>query len=214
MAIVVPAILEKTREGFLEKESLLKKLSGLERVQVDFADGVFVPNTLLSVDEIDTLSPMFEWEAHLMIKNPADFLDYQICGFGTILIHFEAFPDSVAVKNTLNAIKDLGMKAGVVVNPGTPIDVLDKFGSIADQFLIMAVEPGFQGAAFIESTYDRIFELRKLFPHAIIEVDGGVKEENIRHLKDAGADYLATGSTLFRSNNISETFQKLSDEAK
>ncbi len=214
MSIVVPAILEKTKEGFLDKISILKQVSGLERVQIDFADGIFVANTLLSVEEIDGLSPIYEWEAHLMIKNPIDFLDYQICGFGTVLVHFEAFRDNESVKNALKAIKELGMKAGLVINPGTEIDVVKDFGDEVDQFLIMAVEPGFQGAPFIESTYGRISAVRRLFPHAIIEVDGGVKEENIKRLKNAGADYIATGSTLFRSTNIAETFQKLLDEIK
>ncbi len=91
MAQIVPAILEQTIEGFADKVSRMVKLPGVERIQVDFADNVFVPNKTLGVSEIDALNPAFHWEAHLMIDEPTDFLDYQICGFKTIVVHFDAY---------------------------------------------------------------------------------------------------------------------------
>src|SRR6266568_3351575 len=102
MAMIVPAILEQTKEGFLQKLSLVIKLPGVERVQVDFGDGVFIGNKLLSAADMDALNPAFQWEAHLMVKEPKDFLDYQICGFKTIIIHYEAFPSAESLKKTLS----------------------------------------------------------------------------------------------------------------
>lgn len=214
MSTVVPAILEKSKAGFLAKESILRQLVGLSRIQVDFADGVFVANNTLEVDELDSLSPAYNWEAHLMVSEASNFLDYQICGFTTILVHYEAYSDPLKLVNALSEIKKLNIKPGLVLNPETPISVCLNFKELVDHFLVMAVKPGFQGSPFIDATYSKISELRSLFPHATIEVDGGVNLTNIKKLKDAGADLLAVGSGLFASPNPPETFQKLSDEIK
>jgi len=174
MATIVPAILENSKEQFLDKMSRIVKLPGCQRIQVDFGDGIFIPNEILPITEIDTLNPAFHWEAHLMIKEPKEFLDYQICGFQTLLVHYEAFAGIAALKAALAAIRTLGMKRGVVINPATKVGVLKGLAGLADQFLIMGVNPGFQGHAFIEATIGRVKELRRLLPNAIIEVDGGI----------------------------------------
>lgn len=149
MSIIVPAILETTKEGFLDKVSRVVKISGLERVQVDFGDGEFVADRLLSAAEIDTLNPAFAWEAHLMVKNPADFLDYRICGFKTLIVHYEAFSSSDDLKQTLLDIKQMGFKTGVAISPETSVNVLRDVA--ADQYLVMSVIPGKQGQSFMES---------------------------------------------------------------
>ncbi len=209
MAQIVPAILENSKEGFLRTYQTVVKLPGVRRIQVDFGDGVFVPNKILPVDEIDSLNPAFEWEAHLMIKEPADFLDYQICGFKTIIVHYEAFVDGEALRNILRNIKSLKLKAGLAINPGTSISILPDFKDEADQFLIMSVNPGFQGQAFIEESVDRIKELRSLIPNAIIEVDGGINLDNIKKVARAGADLICVGSALTKSGNMAEAWEKL-----
>ena len=119
MAQIVPAILENTKEQFLDKISRVVKLPGVERIQVDFGDGEFVPNKILSVSEIDALNPAFHWEAHLMIKEPQDFLDYEISGFKTILVHYEAYQSEADLKSALSVIKKSGLKAGLAINPPT-----------------------------------------------------------------------------------------------
>ena len=207
MAQIVPAILEKTKEGFLEKVSSVVKLPGLERIQVDFGDGSFIENRLLDASEMDTLNPAFTWEAHLMVKNPKDFLDYQICGFKTIIIHYEAYASKADLIRGLGEIKSMGFKVGVAVNPDTHVDVLN--GIDADQYLVMSVVPGKQGQGFIPETLDRITALRKLLPHAIIEVDGGVNETNIKSIKEAGADLICVGSALMKSADMGEAWGKL-----
>src|SRR5207244_1412400 len=124
MATIVPAILETTKEGFLDKVSRVVKLPGLERVQVDFGDGIFIGSKLISPTEMEPLNPSFHWEAHLMVKAPSDFLDYQICGFKTLIIHYEAFASTSDLKQTLGSIRKMGFKASVAVNPGTMIETL------------------------------------------------------------------------------------------
>lgn len=212
MAQIVPAILENSKEGFLLAYQSVLKLPGVSRVQIDFGDGVFVPNKILSVEELDTLNPAFEWEAHLMIKEPKDFLDYQICGFGVIIVHFEAFSETEALRGTLWGIKSLKLKAGLAINPATPVSILSDFKGEADQFLIMSVNPGFQGQPFLEASIERVKELRSLIPNAIIEVDGGINEANIKRIQDAGADLICAGSALTKAPNIAGAWKKLNKE--
>jgi ribulose-phosphate 3-epimerase len=207
MATIVPAILETTKEGFEQKLSLISKIPGVERVQVDFGDGIFIPDRLLPAADMDTLNPAFEWEAHLMVKNPSDFLDYQICGFKTIIVHYEAFASVTELNKTLVNIKQMGFKTGMAINPGTKIEVLSQ--TMADQYLIMSVIPGKQGQGFMESTLERVKELRKLIPNAIIEVDGGINMDNAKQAAEAGADLIVAGSSVVKSENPGESFEKL-----
>jgi ribulose-phosphate 3-epimerase len=214
MALIVPAILENTKEQFLDKMSRVLKLPGIERVQVDFGDGEFIPNKILPVSEIDTLNPAFHWEAHLMIKEPTEFLDYQICGFKTILLHFEAYKNAKDLKKALGEIRELGIQGGVVINPATKIAVLKDLGNIVSQFLVMGVNPGFQGQSFIEETIDRVKELRRLLPNAIIEVDGGISGQNIGQLAKAGADLLVVGSALVKAPDMAVAYEALLKEIR
>ncbi len=210
MAQIIPAILETTLPGFERSLNLVCKLPGLNRIQVDFGDGEFIENRLVNVAEIDALNPALEWEAHLMVKEPQDFLDYQICGFKTIIVHFEAFPSTDALKATLETIKKMGFKTGVAINPSTSVKVLQDI--TADQYLIMSVVPGKQGQLFILSTIEKVKELRQMFPHGIIEVDGGVNETNIKSLKDAGVDLICVGSALVKAPDVSLAYAHLEDE--
>lgn len=212
MAQIVPAVLEKTKLDFEDKVSKILKLSGVERIQVDFGDGEFVPNKILPVTDIDPLNPAFHWEAHLMIKNPQDFLDYQIAGFKTVIVHYEAYTDEESLRQALDSIKSLGLKNGIALNPDTAVSNLEHFKEGADEYLLMGVVPGYQGQAFVEQTLDRIRELRKLKPHALIEVDGGINISNIKNVSQAGADLIITGSALVKAPNILEAYEKLTAE--
>jgi len=210
MPLIVPAILEKTKEGFLEKVSSVVKLPGLERIHVDFGDGSFIDNRLLDPSDMDTLNPAFTWEAHLMVKNPKDFLDYQICGFKTIIVHFEAYESKADLIRGLSEIKSMGFKTGAAINPDTEVGALN--GVDADQYLVMSVVPGKQGQGFIPGTIERVAELKKLMPHVIIEVDGGVNETNIKSIKEAGADLICVGSALMKVPDMHQVYEKLLDE--
>ena len=210
MPTIIPAILEKTKETFLQKLFLVCKIPGVERIQVDFGDGEFIENKLLEAGEMDTLNPAFHWEAHLMVQSPNDFLDYQICGFKTLIVHCEAFPSVDDLVTSLQNIKSLGLKAGVAINPATPVKVLA--GIKADQYLIMSVIPGKQGQSFIENTLNKAKELRKLIPGAIIEVDGGVNLANINSIAQADIDLIVAGSAVLSGGKPAENFEKLKVE--
>lgn len=207
MAIIVPAILEETKEAFLEKLSLVSKIPGVERVQVDFGDGKFIPSKLLSPAEIDGLNPAVLWEAHLMVNSPKDFLDYQLSGFKVVVVHYEAFNTVDELKTALGQLKQMGFKTGVAINPETPVNVLKDFE--ADQYLIMSVVPGKQGQSFIPETINRVKELRKLLPNAIIEVDGGVNLNVAKEISDAGADLIVAGSAIIGSENPVDAYEAL-----
>ena len=212
MAKLVPSILEETKDKFLDTMSRELKLPGVERLQVDFGDGAFIDRRLLSAEAMDTLNPAFEWEAHLMIKEPKDFLDYKIAGFQTVLIHYEAFDNSRDLHHAIDKIKAEGLKPALVINPGTPVDVLKNFSNIINHFQIMGVHPGYQGQEFIPNTIERTGHLRKLIPNAIIEVDGGVNMSNVKQLAQAGADMLILGSAITKAQDMLEAWEKLNAE--
>jgi ribulose-phosphate 3-epimerase len=211
MATIVPAILETTKDGFNDQLSRIVKLPGVERVQVDFGDGQFVESRTLGVTDMDVLTPTIHFEAHLMAEAPMDFLDYQICGFKTIIVHYEAYATETDLLKALKTIKEQGLEAGLALKPETNVQVLQKFANDVKTFLILSVHPGFQGAEFLPQTYERIAQLRKLCPNAIIEADGGLNEINIKQTVGAGADLLVVGSALVKSANINDSFQKLQE---
>lgn len=209
MAILVPSILETEKNAFERTYAQEIKLPGVERIQIDFGDGIFVPNKMLPVTEIDVLNPTIKWEAHLMIKAPKDFLDYQICGFNFIIVHYEAYESEDEIISALKNIKSMGMEPVVCIKNETQVSVLKNFFEYTNRFQLMSVKPGFQGTPFLENTYERIAELRTLLPSAIIEVDGGVNLENVKKLSDAGADLLILGAAITKAENMSEAFEKI-----
>lgn len=209
MPKIIPAILEETQEKFLDTYSRITKLPGCERIQVDFGDGVFVPHKILPVTEIDALNPAFHWEAHLMIKEPQDFLDYQICGFKTIIIHYEAYKLPTQVRIALQQIKSAGLEPVLCLNPDTDVNIAKEFADDTNHFQIMGVNPGYQGAEFVEETFERIAKLRKLCPNAIISVDGGINETNIKKIAEAGADLIVVGSALTKVTDMGMAWEKL-----
>jgi ribulose-phosphate 3-epimerase len=197
MPAIVPAILEESRPGFDDKVFQITRIPGVERIQVDFGDGDFVPHKTLAVGELEPLNPAFAWEAHLMVRQPKNFLDYQIAGFHTLTLHYEAFLKEEAVDDAASEIKKLGMVPAIALNPETPVSVLRYFGDTLSHFTLMSVHPGFQGQEFLTQTFERVRELKTILPHATIEVDGGIQPEAAGRLIEAGADLLVVGSGLF-----------------
>lgn len=211
--MIIPAILEKTTQGFAEKIAKIQTLGKtIKRIQVDFCDGVFVQNQTLAIQEfaeIGHISKKYEWEAHLMIDHPSHFEHYKEAGFNTIIVHYESFASERFLEDALEQIQKLGMKPAVAVNPETSISTLRYFADNIDQFTIMSVQPGRQGSLFITNTFDRVKELRLLAPDATIEVDGGVNVSNAHYLLQSGADYLAVGSALFETENIKQNYHDI-----
>lgn len=210
--MIIPAILEKTSQGFAEKIAKIQTLKKVKTIQVDFADGVFVENQTLSIQEfaeIGHLPKKYNWEAHLMVDHPSNFEDYKNAGFSTIIVHYESFAGEHHLEDALEAIVKLGLKPAIAINPETNPSVLRYYTDNIMQFTILSVEPGKQGNAFIPETFDRIKELRKLAPNATIEVDGGVNAHNAAALIHSGADYLAVGSALFETENIKQNYDEI-----
>lgn len=209
--MIIPAILEKTPAEFAAKLAKIKIIPNLERIQVDFEDGVFVDRKTVAVEDLGHVPKLDKalWEAHLMIREPSNFAKYKEAGFSTIIVHYEAFSNEGLLEQALDDIVKLGLKPAVAVNPETNVSVLRYFTDTISQFTIMSVTPGRQGNPFLPDTFDRIKQLRELAPNATIEVDGGVNAANAASLIQSGADYLVVGSALFETENIKQNYQSI-----
>ena len=180
---------------------------------LDVMDGVFVPNISFGMPVIKAIAKIARkpLDTHLMIVQPERYFEaFRDLGVNTLSIHYEAV---IHLNRAVNQIKELGMKASVVLNPHTPIAMLTDIIKDVDMILIMSVNPGFGGQKFIEGTYNRIKQLKKMIidtgSTALIEVDGGVSIENTPLLLAAGADVLVAGNTVFASANPSQTISLL-----
>jgi ribulose-phosphate 3-epimerase len=180
---------------------------------LDVMDGVFVPNITFGFQIIKVINEYAKkpLDVHLMIVQPERYFEqFRDAGADILSIQYEAVTH---LHRNIHAIKELGMKAGVVLNPHTNVSVLEDTISDIDLVLIMSVNPGFGGQKFIENTYQKITRLKELIlkknSNALIEVDGGVNLENASKLIKYGADVLVAGNTIFSSSDPMETINLL-----
>lgn len=185
---------------------------------LDVMDGVFVPNISYGMPVIRAIHKLARkpLDVHLMIIQPERYFEvFRDCGADYLSIHFEAVTH---LHRAVHQIRELGMKAGVVLNPHTNISNLEDIIQDVDVVLLMSVNPGFGGQKFIEVTYDRIIKLKKLIleknSQALIEIDGGVDLKNAGKLIEAGADVLVAGNTVFASANPMAAIAGLKNIAK
>ncbi len=212
--IVAPSILSADFSN-LQKDIEMINNSKADWFHVDVMDGVFVPNISFGFPVLKAIKKYATkpLDVHLMITNPDNYiLDFKNAGADILTVHYEA---CTHLNRTIQSIKALNMKAGVALNPHTPIALLEDIIRDVDVVLIMSVNPGFGGQSFIENTYKKVIQIRDLIDKsgssALIEIDGGVNLKTGKLLLAAGANALVAGSFVFKSENPLKTISLLKD---
>ncbi len=210
--LVAPSLLSADF-GNLNRDIEMINGSQADWFHLDIMDGVFVPNISFGFPVIKQVKRLAKkpLDVHLMIVNPDKFLErFKEEGADILTVHYEA---CTHLHRTLSQIRSLGMKAGVSLNPHTPIELLSDILDEVDMVLIMSVNPGFGGQKFIQNSYSKIERLRKMIDSrklsTLIEVDGGVDTANARALYDAGINVLVAGNAVFSAKNPTTTIAQL-----
>ena len=212
MAILAPSILSADFSN-LAQQIRLVELGGADWIHCDVMDGHFVPNITFGPIIIDAVkrSTHLPVDVHLMIKNPDHLLEEFVkAGSNYLTVHEE---EVVHLNRTINKIKELGAKAGVSINPSTPVKNLEYIAEYVDMVLLMSVNPGFGGQSFISNIIKKIKELvelrKKLNAKFLIEIDGGIDSSTILPTLEAGVDIFVAGSSIFKADNITAATAEL-----
>ncbi len=223
MPLLAPSILS-ANFACLQRDVEEVEREGADLLHVDVMDGRFVPNITVGIPVVESLkrTTNLPLDVHLMIVEPEKFIpEFIRAGADWISFHFEA---AVHHHRIVETIKELGAKAGIVLNPSTPVLFLEEILPYLDFVLIMSVNPGFGGQKFIQSSVQKIKKLKelkeRLNPELLIEVDGGIKADNVEEVLRAGADVIVSGSGIFKGNireNVrafKEKFKEIGGESR
>ncbi|MBT0933525.1 ribulose-phosphate 3-epimerase [Streptococcus lutetiensis] len=209
---IAPSILAADYANFASELKRIEETSA-EYVHIDIMDGQFVPNITFGADVVASMRKHSKlvFDCHLMVVNPERFVDaFAQAGADIVTVHAES---TLHIHGALQKIKKAGMKAGVVINPGTPVSAIEPVLSLVDQVLIMTVNPGFGGQAFIPEMLEKVQKVAKIRDEKgydfDIEVDGGVDNKTIKACYQAGANVFVAGSYLFKASDLTAQVETL-----
>ena len=213
MKSIAPSILSANFANIQRDIKIVENETKCKYLHIDVMDGNFVPNISIGQPFIKSLRKISNmiFDVHLMVERPERYIeDFKKSGADILTVHCEA---TTHLHRTLSQIRQCGMKAGVTLNPATPIETLLPILDIVDLVLVMSVNPGFGGQSFISNS---LYKLQKLQEYKkeygydyIVEVDGGVNEKTIKQVSNAGAELLVAGSAVFNENGIKNNIEKL-----
>ena len=210
---IAPSILS-ANFAIMGQETLDITKNGADYIHLDVMDGVFVPNMSFGYKLIKEIRPYSTavFDTHLMITKPERYIkEFCLAGSDIVTIHYEACEEDVI--KVLDTIRSYGVKSAISIKPKTPVSVLKPLLNHLDMILLMSVEPGFGGQKFMEDAIPRLEEIKAMVDESgldiDIEVDGGITFENVKRVKDAGANVIVAGSTVFNHHDRKEAIEKL-----
>ncbi len=214
--LIAPSVLSADFAN-LQRDIEMINNSDADWFHIDIMDGIFVPNISFGMPVLEAISRHAKktLDVHLMIMNPDRFIkNFAALGANNLTVHYEA---SLHLHRTLQAIKAEGMKAGVAINPHTNVSLLEDVINDIDLVCMMSVNPGFGGQSFIENTYNKVRKLKDIITRngasTLIEIDGGVSDQNARALAEAGADVLVAGNYVFKAEDPAKAISGLREIA-